>query len=225
MFFSCFPPVCPLDKKLTAMLKNPSESRWLISVLLFVVAFFVLLAQFFVHQEEMVTSFIGSFMGLICVAVGCGNAIQYRKRSDRLGWRIVLLYLFPVLAFSLFIVFTLIGVSPLLSIDIFLMASCAIYSSFLCGKCRDSLDGVRLSKELTTARAFFKQELKKQHPAIRDEWFPYLLAFGLGPQVDKWTKGFGNRISNRISTNMPSGNSASFTGGGGSSGGGGGGRW
>jgi len=214
-------PVEKRVKKLTAMLKNPLESRWLISVLLFVLAFFVLLAQFFVHQEEVVSTFAGSLMGLICVAVGCGNAIQYRKRSDRIVLRIVLLYLFPMLAFTLFIVLSLIGISSLLAIGIFFITTCAIYSAFLCGKCRDSLAGVRLSKELTAARIYFKQELKKQHPAIRDEWFPYLLAFGLGSQVDKWTKGFGNRISSRISTNMPSGNSASFSGGGGLFGGGG----
>lgn len=42
-------------------------------------------------------------------------------------------------------------------------------------------------KMLASGREFFIAELAKERPALRDEWFPWVLAFGLGKQVDGWS--------------------------------------
>ena len=40
-------------------------------------------------------------------------------------------------------------------------------------------------KTLASGREFFIAELAKERPALRDEWFPWVLAFGLGKQMDE----------------------------------------
>ena len=42
-------------------------------------------------------------------------------------------------------------------------------------------------KMLASGREFFIAELAKDRPALRDEWFPWVLAFGLGKQMDDWS--------------------------------------
>jgi len=42
-------------------------------------------------------------------------------------------------------------------------------------------------KMLSTGREFFIAELAKSQPALRDEWFPWVLAFGLGKEMDDWS--------------------------------------
>ena len=42
-------------------------------------------------------------------------------------------------------------------------------------------------KMLASGREFFVAELAKERPALRDEWFPWILAFGLGKQMDDWS--------------------------------------
>lgn len=52
---------------------------------------------------------------------------------------------------------------------------------------RESRDGIALRKTLTAGREFFVAQLRKTRPALRDEWYPWLLAFGLARQVDDWS--------------------------------------
>jgi hypothetical protein len=92
-------------------------------------------------------------------------------------------------------------------------------------KSRQGADKIRFRKNLASAREFFRQELDKSNPGLRDEWFPYLLAFGLGSDVDRWFKAFGGSSAHsRTSTGMGFGSSGSassgrWSGGGGAFGG------
>jgi hypothetical protein len=52
---------------------------------------------------------------------------------------------------------------------------------------RQQREGVALRKQLTAGRLFFASELGKPTPALRDEWFPWVLAFNLGPRMDDWS--------------------------------------
>jgi hypothetical protein len=52
---------------------------------------------------------------------------------------------------------------------------------------RQRAEGVAFRRRLSAARAFFERELESDQPALRDEWFPWLLAFGLGPKMDSWS--------------------------------------
>jgi uncharacterized membrane protein YgcG len=54
-------------------------------------------------------------------------------------------------------------------------------------KSRQSIKAIAFRKRLATGRNFFLKELEKPRPNLRDGWYPWLLAFGLGKQVDVWS--------------------------------------
>jgi uncharacterized membrane protein YgcG len=88
---------------------------------------------------------------------------------------------------------------------------------------RQQREGVAFRKQLARGRMFFKSELDKPEPALRDEWFPWVLAFNLGPRMDDWSaRHTGGSTSTIFSTSSSSSHSgsSSWTGfGGGRSGG------
>lgn len=82
-------------------------------------------------------------------------------------------------------------------------------------------------KKLASARDYFKRQLRARDPRLRDEWFPYLLAFGLGSNVDSWFRAHGkpgagggtSHESSSSSGSSFSGGGSAWTGGGGAFGG------
>jgi uncharacterized membrane protein YgcG len=88
-----------------------------------------------------------------------------------------------------------------------------------------SPERLRLRRTLAAGRAFMRRELQKAHPHLDDGWYPYLLAYGLGPQIDRWFRAFGAAAASspqhHHSSSSPSGSTGapSFTGGGGAFGG------
>jgi uncharacterized membrane protein YgcG len=79
-------------------------------------------------------------------------------------------------------------------------------------------------RRLVSAREFFRAELARPEPRLQDAWFPYLLAFGLGPHVDRWFRDFGGTpaasIAGPAALASVAGGPAGSTGTGGWSGGG-----
>lgn len=93
-------------------------------------------------------------------------------------------------------------------------------------------DAIRIAarKRLAAARALFADELRTTTPALLDAWFPWILAFGLGREADRWFRAFGAATSaSHLSSSAASGGGRSggssagwsgFGGGGGFAGGG-----
>jgi hypothetical protein len=52
---------------------------------------------------------------------------------------------------------------------------------------RDSREAIALRKTLAAGREFFISQLRNPRPALRDEWYPWLLAFGLAREADDWS--------------------------------------
>src|SRR6202035_3948153 len=68
----------------------------------------------------------------------------------------------------------------------------AAFSSLLNNACsRETPATIRKRQLLLLARRHLARELESRQPALRDEWFPYLLAFGLERDVDRWFHAFG----------------------------------
>lgn len=65
-----------------------------------------------------------------------------------------------------------------------------IVSSINALKSRQSAEGIAFRKRLTTAREYFKTQFTLHAPALRDEWYPWILAFGLGNDADRWATTF-----------------------------------
>jgi len=79
---------------------------------------------------------------------------------------------------------------------------------------RESAESLARRRELARARDHFTRQLARSAPDLEDRWFPYLLAFGLAPQLDRWFRRFGGAASGGAGVGSL-----------GSSGGGGGGGW
>ena len=95
-------------------------------------------------------------------------------------------------------------------------------------KSRQSREAIAFRKRLAAGRSFFLKELENPEPRLRDSWYPWLLAFGLGKQIDVWSSHHTTTKTSASAwdhgTNSSSSSSSTNTGwsgGGGLSGGGG----
>ncbi|MEO7793289.1 MAG: hypothetical protein ABIV06_00835 [Thermoanaerobaculia bacterium] len=95
---------------------------------------------------------------------------------------------------------------------------------------RESAESLLRRRELARARDFFEAQLASSQPQLEDRWFPYLLAFGLAPRMERWFRRFGGLAKSSAASysSMSGGSSASsasgsggWSGGGGAFGGGG----
>ena len=92
-----------------------------------------------------------------------------------------------------------------------------------------------LRKRLTAARQYFAAQLQRPDPRLEDAWYPYLIAFGLDHEMDRWfarhgpesgavmpTSGsLGGGTSSPAGGSSQGGSAPPWTGGGGAFGGGG----
>lgn len=62
-------------------------------------------------------------------------------------------------------------------------------------RARYTPERMRFRKLLASARAYFARELGEPAPKLEDAWYPYLLAFGLGKEVDRWFRAYSGEQS------------------------------
>jgi len=80
-----------------------------------------------------------------------------------------------------------------IDLSLLMMTACVALSLWVTNssirgmRSRPSRAAVALRKKLTAAREFFSAELQRPQPALRDDWYPWVLAFGLGEQADAWS--------------------------------------
>ena len=119
-----------------------------------------------------------------------------------------------------------------------LLIAAAANSVFAMAMWRHGPQRLVLRRELAAARRWFIRELQSRDPKLHDDWFPYLIAFGLGTQMDHWFKAFGGEThrstaivagsswsSGGSSSSSSAGGWSGFGGGGGFAGGGSSGAW
>lgn len=105
----------------------------------------------------------------------------------------------------------------------------ALWNSLLNNaRTRETEPAIRRRQILAAARRMLRRELGERQPRLRDEWLPYVLAFGLQRDMDRWFRAFGGARSAPSSASSSVSSSSSFgsgshgwTGGGGAFGGGG----
>lgn len=167
-------------------------------------------------------------------ALGLVGASFYQRRMDRLlPWALSFGFVPLLFLRGAWRSVEFGGLSPLLVLVGLLLLRLAILSNiFNVAKTREGPKKIARRKELVAARRFFKRELAKPKPQMKDSWFPWVVAFGLGPAVDRWFRSFGGAASAVAVSRSVSGSSSAgsgsfagdtggFTGGGGSFGGGG----
>lgn len=104
-----------------------------------------------------------------------------------------------------------------------LLCIAMVQGTLTLGRSRQRPETIHFRKKLAAAREWFRQELAKPAPRLRDEWYPYLLAFGLGPEVDRWFRAYGGSSvgSDAVGGGTGGFSSGHWSGGGGAFGGGG----
>ncbi len=146
-----------------------------------------------------------------------GMATVVARTVSSLAWKLAGTLLIPSAAFAGYgwLVLSGLPVGGLVLIGFWAMLVAA-WTSTLSG-CRGRDRGAALvrRRQLTALRQTLARELAKPSPTLSDAWFPWLVALGLGPQVERWARAFAVTAHG-----SDLGTSAGSFGGGGSSGGG-----
>jgi uncharacterized membrane protein YgcG len=222
-------------KTLTRPDKNGPKFAWLPTFLLFLAAVASTAAVFVYRQNDFRDTLVamGVTTGIFIFASIAAYAYKTRITTPRFRF---ILFLLPLLLMSACLAgFALymkpnIGGLPLAAITVYVLCLCN--SIFNNARTSQDAERINLRKTLASGREFMRRELQKSVPHLDDSWYPYLLAYGLGPEVDRWfrafggaagtpsgslTGGSGSSLSSASSTGVFSGGGGTF-GGGGSSG-------
>jgi len=171
---------------------------------------------------NIVGGILGSGLILALYLPGLAGAIDYRRRLSKLGARSVefVPMLLLIVAVPAFLLAGITGLRfhGLMLGGVVLVSLAAIRSLLNLAKTRDAKARLESRRRLTAARDYFARELKKPNPALDDAWFPYVLAFGLSRDADRWFRSFGGRESG-VSSPSTFGSSSGSTASSGSSGG------
>lgn len=207
--------------------EKPRRGGWRLTRNLALTALAVFVAEAVLRPSSLLALIWMIPLGLV-FGVGLAQAVRFRKSTRRLdlaSLRFVLPGLF-VLAGCLFVATShdlldwgFLNLHPgLLGSLALALVPVAVFSSYFNrARTLESRETVHRRQLLGKARRMLKREIRRERPRLRDEWFPYLLAFGLQRQVDRWFRAFGGEA--RRGTGFGSGSAASSFGGG--SGGGG----
>lgn len=160
------------------------------------------------------------------------TAIQYRRRVIDLQQKatMLLLFLFAPVAVLAAVLLGLVRTSPPpaagVLLDLLALVLSLTWLVLRVARTPETRERLELRRTLAAARAYFMAQLSRKRPALADEWFPYLLAFGLGRHIDRWFRAFGRDVHEvavfATSPGNTSSASANWTGGGELFGGGGG---
>ena len=219
-----------LDHEVKAMARDEglrgSLPPWWITALLALAAAALLAAAILLTPKDLLLVIIGGVQLVVLSIASIVVAYHWRDRvsglrASALGWVLPMAAAFGGLYWLLFSGAFHAGFWALAGLTMLWILFWR--STINAAKIRQTTSRIALRKRLAAAREYFRAELKKPRPQLRDSWFPYLLAFGLGPQIDRWFHAFGAAGSNvshaTSSTTGFSSSSSSRTGGGGAFGG------
>ena len=208
---------------------NPSKPPSLPGFLAFLGAVVLMIVAIRQEPADAPVLFIAGAVIMACYFVAVGGAAAWRGRVHDVRGSSAL-FLIPT-GIALAVVLYLLasggmraGTVALAGLTLLIVA--LANSVFNQARSRENAERIAFRRRLATARAFFAEELHREQPRLKDAWFPWLIAFGLAKDMDKWFRAFGGE-STVLATpggySSGSGGSGSHSGGGWSGFGGGGG--
>ncbi len=177
---------------------------------------------------------IAGFMMMFVFTFGLVMGFISRDGVEHLRGKIAGAWLFVALlcAVAGFVLISkVVPVEPWGAAGITMLAMGFVNAIFSAMWLRQAPETIAIRQRLGVARRYFQRELQAQQPRLQDAWFPYLLAFGLGSQIDKWFAAFGGTGGVQSSATLgmsqgssrgggvSGGTSSTWTGGGGAFGG------
>ena len=233
---SGFDPASKIRSGLEAKLKrhpdfqdtSPAPSRWWTPAL-FAAGFALHLAAVLTKREEPGQLFSMAFVYLLVYGIGAACALAFQKRIEHVDassagflWVPALLLLYAGLGLR-----DTARVSTLTVLGSLLVRLAVVNGVFNLARTRNGAHRIARRKALASARGYFVHELSRPAPRLKDEWFPYVVAFGLTSEADRWFKAHGGAAAAGSAgawTGSSSGSSRSsssegWTGGGGAFGG------
>lgn len=233
-------PVSKLVSRLAAGQSRQRAGTWRFrsSVTVIVIALALLLASGFQPAQNYAAAAVASAIIIGLFTVGILAALDFSARVADLALHALKIAI-PLLLLVAGVLVFLFGIAAVMPLGIPvllgapLLAIAAIMVILNSARADDSPERLQLRRRLAAAREWFKRQLGSRHPQLDDRWVPYLLAFGLGVQVDRWFRAFGSSTLSASGSFSPSSTPSSststgngWTGGGGAFGGAGAtGRW
>ena len=214
-------------KRIRGFSEGSPKPSWKPTGLLFLAGFVALLVAFVLYAPQRGIPFFVVGASIVpWLFLGLPAALYGQSRTGRFIGPLLFLLLVcgwygTLLAFFAFRT----TARPLHLVGALLWFAALARSLFNIVATRESAEGLARRRELTRARDWLEAELKRPKPDLDDRWFPYLLAFGLAPNVDKWFQRFGGTATTTGWSPSTSGGSiggGSWSGGGSSWSGGGG---
>ncbi|HKB80173.1 MAG TPA: hypothetical protein VKH35_10685 [Thermoanaerobaculia bacterium] len=155
------------------------------------------------------------FAAIFAAVFGIGlAALALRKRMGRgaLAAPVVALVVLAIAATSCWVAVAD-EVSWFFTITAFLDGLAMAALIVLVSRTRDSAVKLAFRRQLAAARRFFESQLRTPTPHLRDEWYPYLIAMGLGTNVDHWFHSFagGSAFGRTAASDFTSSSSSSST--------------
>lgn len=193
----------PLKDAVTGLVpgSNPSQPRSLPSFLMFLLAIAILVVAVTREPADLPVIFMVGFLTLACYFVAAAGATVFRNRVHAVG-QAALFFIVPMaIALTALLVVVVTGFASASTVA--LVGLTALYiglanSVFNQARSRESVERIAFRRRLATAREFFVDELRRTEPRLKDAWFPYLIAFGLGKHMDKWFRAFGGESSTHV---------------------------
>jgi uncharacterized membrane protein YgcG len=216
-----------LEAQAKELVGPPAHSKWLPLWLPTLIAFGWAMYLFWTAAPATAEGRLPRFLGigipmLVLSGIASAMSASWRARIDRGPWSVIR-FLIPsalMLLLAGAVVTGFRGV-PILShvfssgfsYDVRLGATLlalALFNSVINqARSRERAQGIALRKRLAAARRYFQEELNQPQPALRDEWFPYVLAFGLDKDARDWFKAHGGKSTSDRETSWSSSHSSS----------------
>ncbi len=175
---------------------NPSRPPPLPSFLAFLGSIALLAAAVARAPADAPVVFLAGAGMMVCYFIALAGAASWRNRVHEVGAR-ALFFLVPMaIALSALLVVLVSGMTRASTValaGLSLLFLVLINSIFNQARSRESAERIAFRRRLAMARAFFVGELRRDTPRLEDSWFPYLIAFGLGKDMDKWFRAFGGK--------------------------------
>jgi uncharacterized membrane protein YgcG len=214
--------------------QSTTKTDWKYPVTIFVLSIVILIATAIRGGTATMVTFGSLLFGLVGAIAAAAAARHHSNALTRFPLRAAMVFVPLVPLVLVTLLYTLdaseyvLRLPPLLAGVAFTLALFNLV--FACLRSDESPDRIAFRKRLISARRYLKGQLRSREPKLRDEWFPYLLAFGLGRNVDSWFQSYGaageripsvSRGSSHSfgSSSSSSGSIASWSGGGGGFGG------